>query len=180
MLHKLTLPLIERAERRLGVRLDYTRTIARTGMGLLMRYNRIFGFLDPNKHVPKEAYHVARLRGAISADCGTCVEAEFNLAKNAGVDTKIIAAALYGDAKALSQPLGAVCELADAVVGNRMDNSEAREVVIAAYGMSGLIELSFAMNGAALLPGIKRTMGDAIACDATLMQRLAPSIEKSG
>ncbi len=75
--------VLARAEARIGVRLDYARQIARTDLGLMLRYGKIFGFLDPNRKVPAAAYHVARLRGAISADCGTCVEAEINLAKAA-------------------------------------------------------------------------------------------------
>lgn len=84
MLTALAAHFIRRAERRIGVNLDYVHHIAQACMSLLSRYNRIFGFLDPNRHVPAAAYHAARLRGALAADCGTCVEAEFNLALTAG------------------------------------------------------------------------------------------------
>lgn len=172
MLHMITNHFISKAELRLGVPLEYVRAIAAVSTGLLNRYNRFFGFLDPNKHAPPSAYYVARIRGAMAADCGTCVEIEFNLASQAGVEDKLIAAALRGDPDAMDPQFGAVCQLTDAVVANRIDDPDAREAVIAAYGEAGLIELSYAMNGAALLPGVKRAMGYAVACDSTLMTRL--------
>ena len=172
MLSRLTLGLIARAERRLGVPLDYTRRIAQTDTRLLLRYNRIFGFLDPRRHLPPEAYHAARIRGALSADCGTCVEAEINLARAAGLSGTVIASILSGTAEG---DLAPVIRLADAVTGARADDPEAREKIRARYGDRGLIELSFAMTGAALLPGIKRAMGHATTCDIATFRRLAES-----
>ncbi|AUQ50443.1 hypothetical protein PhaeoP83_02177 [Phaeobacter inhibens] len=171
MLKKIAHFLIRRAERRVGVSLDYSHAIADTDFGLLTRYNRVFGFLDPNRHVPAAAYHAARLTGALSADCGTCVEAEINLAKSAGLTPELIQSILTGGT--LEPELEAVVRLSGAVAGARTDDPEAREIVRAAYGEAGLIELSFAMNGAAMLPGIKRAMGYATACDLQLMRRLA-------
>lgn len=166
-LTRIALLLIGRAERKLGVALDYTRQIARTDLRLLTRYNRLFGFLDPNRNCPPEAYHAARLRGALSADCGTCVEAEMNLARRARLPDPLIRAILTGEG--LPADLAAVVALADAVTGTRSDDPDARAAIVQAYGQAGLIELAYAMNGAALLPGIKRAMGHATACDLALM-----------
>ena len=164
--------LIARAERRLGVPLDYVRRIAATDFRLLTRYNRIFGFLDPVRHLPPEAYNLARIRAARAADCGTCIEAEVNLARAAGIPAEVIASYLSDTGPAPGSPLADVAALTDAVVRDRIDAPEARDRLRAAYGEAGLIELAYAMNGAAMLPGIKRAMGFATACDATLMQRL--------
>lgn len=172
MLKHILTRLIQRAEARLGVSLDYTHKIAQTDLSLLTRYNRIFGFLDPNKNVPASAYHLARLRGAVAADCGTCVEAEVNLARQAGLDQAMIDAVLCGDYSALAKELVATARLADAVAGQRIDDPEARAIVQAAYGDAGLIEISFAINGAALLPGIKRAMGYATACDLNTARKI--------
>ncbi|MEL6503860.1 MAG: hypothetical protein AAFO61_12850 [Pseudomonadota bacterium] len=170
MLKAIAAKLIARNEKRLGVPLDYVHTIARMNTGLLMRYGKIFGFLDPVKHVPAQAYHVARLRGALAADCGTCVQTEINLAEQAGLDGATVRQVLSGNYATLPEPVAQTARLADAVVGRREDDAEARAAIIAAYGEAGLIELSFAMNGAALLPGIKRAMGYATACDLEVMR----------
>lgn len=165
--------LIRRAEQRIGVELDYTHKIAETDISLLRRYGRIFKFLDPNKAVPPTAYHVARLRGALAADCGTCVQAEINLAKTAQIPDGVISAVIGGDYSDLSAPVAAVARLADAVTLRREDDAAARDDIIDAYGDAGLIELSYAMNGAALLPGIKRAMGYATSCDIQVMRELS-------
>ncbi|MEP1444446.1 MAG: hypothetical protein ABJK39_15675 [Hyphomicrobiales bacterium] len=164
--------IVVAGEKRIGVALEYAHKIAQTDFGLMLRYGKIFGFLDPNKNVPAPAYHVARLRGAIAADCGTCVEAEINLAKNAKVPSEVIAAVLQSDYSALPDELSAVARLADAVTAKREDDPEAREKISKAYGDTGLIEISFAMNGAALLPGIKRSMGYATVCDIQTIKKL--------
>lgn len=170
MLKIIATRLIQNAERRLGVGLDYTHHIAQTSVSLLMRYNRLFGFLDPNNNVPREAYHAARIRGALAADCGTCVEAELNLAKANHIPKDHLKRILMTDYASLPNEIAAVCLLADSVVSKREDNPEARSIVVKAYGDAGLIELSYAMNGASLLPGIKRSKGYATACNIELMQ----------
>ncbi|CUH99286.1 hypothetical protein [Leisingera aquaemixtae] len=164
---------IRRAEKRIGVSLDYVHHIAQTNFSLLSRYNRVFGFLDPNRHVPAAAYHAARLRGARASDCGTCVEAEINLALAAGLEENLILAIVQADEQSLPPEIASIVRLADAATARREDDPNARSAVIEAYGNAGLIELSFAMNGAAMLPGIKRAMGHATACDLSVMRRLA-------
>lgn len=172
MLSKIAEFLIGRAERRIGVALDYTRKIAQTDFWLLSRYNRIFGFLDPNQKVPPDAYHTARLRGAIAADCGSCVTAEVNLARQAGLSAALIDQVLHATYDQLPAAIRATAQLSDAVAGRREDHPEARATIIESYGEAGLIELSFAMNGAAVLPGIKRAMGYATQCDLSVIARM--------
>lgn len=138
---------------------------------LFIRYGKVFGFLDPRKHLPVEAYHASRLCGAVSADCGSCVEAEINLAKNAGLSDELINRILAQDFSTLSDEIVAVIKLSTAVT-NFQDAPEAREKIIEYYGEKGLIELSFAMNGAALLPGIKRAMGYATSCNLEILKRV--------
>lgn len=170
MLRRIAHFMIRRAEKQLNVPLDYTHAIAEADFGLLSRYNRIFGFVNPNRHLPPEAYHAARLTGALAADCGTCVEAEINLALQAGLPKTLIKAILTKGE--LTPELSAVVALSQAVTAERADDTEARAQIVKAFGEKGLIELSYAMNGAALLPGIKRAMGYATACNIGLMRNL--------
>ncbi|WP_108257656.1 ABC transporter substrate-binding protein [Mangrovicoccus ximenensis] len=61
----------------------------------------------------------------------------------------------------------------DAVVRDRAEDAAAREAVRDAFGEAGLIELAYAMNGAALIPGVRRAMGFAGLGEAQVLQRLA-------
>lgn len=169
MLKSIARHLVSKAESRIGVKLDYAHQIADTDFGLMARYGKIFDFLDPNKKVPPLAYHTARLRGALAADCGTCVEAEINLAKASGIEPETIKALLKTEYEGLASEISAVARLADAVVKNREDDLDARAEIQSAFGTSGLIEICYAMNGAALLPGIKRGMGYATECNLKML-----------
>lgn len=57
-------------------------------------------------------------------------------------------------------------------VTNFQDDPKAREKIIKYCGEKGLVELSYAMNGAALLPGIKRAMGYATSCNLDILKRV--------
>ncbi|MFY0680118.1 MAG: hypothetical protein JXR13_06040 [Thalassovita sp.] len=169
VLNRIAHAMIAKAERRVGVTFEYAHHIADVSLTLLGRYNRLFGFLDPRKNLPTEAYHAARLRGALSADCGTCVQAEMNLAAMAGLSADWCDTIL--SATPTSPDIQAVITLCDAVTRDRTDAPEARDHLRATYGEAGLIELVFAMNGAAMLPGIKRGLGYATACDLSVIRK---------
>jgi len=138
-----------------------------------MRYNRLFGFLDPNRHVPPALYHAARIIGAVSADCGTCVQAELNLARAAGMDPQTLDHLPFRATDRLDDDLAAIVTLAHQVTAERIDHPDAREHLRNRFGDAGLIEFAYAMNGAALLPGIKRTLGYATTSDMELMRKAA-------
>ena len=172
MIKSIAKHLIQNAEKQIGVSLDYVHYIAKTDISLLTRYNKIFAFLNPNKKIPALAYHTARLRGAIAADCGTCVEAEINLAKKAKLETETIKQVLAQDYENLPKEIAAIAKLADSILIEKSDNQEAREIIKEKFGDAGLIEISFAINGAALLPGIKKTLGYGTACDLNIIAQL--------
>ena len=67
--------MVAQTARRLGVGLDCARHMERTDLRLMLRCSKVLGFLDPNWHVPIKVHKVARPRGAVAADCGTCVAA---------------------------------------------------------------------------------------------------------
>ena len=176
MLKKISEYLVTRAERRIGVELDSARRISQVDFGLFRRYGSIFSFLDGNSKAPPVAYHAARLRGALASDCGTCVEAEINLARNSGLDASLVDRVLSGEYAELPDEVAAVARLSDAVVARREDDPDARMLIVERYGEAALIEIAFAMNGAALLPGIKRTMGYATACNLDILRRQAQAM----
>jgi hypothetical protein len=73
----------------------------------------------------------------------------------------------------LDDDLAAILTLAHCVTAERIDHADARAYLRGHFGDAGLIELAYAMNGAALLPGIKRTLGYAANCDLDLMRKAA-------
>ncbi|MBE3638491.1 carboxymuconolactone decarboxylase family protein [Mangrovicoccus algicola] len=173
MFGRLTKAMIARREARLGLRFPHVHRIAETSPRLLMRYGRFLSFLDPNQDVPPEAYHLARIRGAMAGDCAASLEAEIARAKAGGLREGLLREFLTAAPGELPGPLADVMRLADAVVRDRRDDPEARDRVRAAFGEDGLIELSYAMNGAALIPGLRRSMGFCGTPDPGALARLA-------
>ena len=73
----------------------------------------------------------------------------------------------------LDDDLAAIVTLAHQVTAKRIDHPDAREHLSNRFGDAGLIELAYALNGAAILPGIKRTLGYATTCDIELMRKVS-------
>ena len=163
ILSAISIRFISAAENRLGVRLDYVRRIARLNTPLLLRYNRIFRILDPRKHLPADAYHTARLRAAMAADCGTCVEAEINLALQSGLTKEFLRSVMKGQSN--SAAISAIIALTDAVIRDCTDDGTARQTICDVYGEMALTELALVITQASALPSIKRTMGFATTCN---------------
>lgn len=72
-----------------------------------------------------------------------------------------------------------MARLSDAVVARRDDDPEARALIIERHGEAALIEIAYAMSGAALLPGIKPAMGYATTCDLEVLRRQS-ELQKAG
>lgn len=130
-----------------GVSVEHVHQSARTDFGLLMRCNRLSGFLDAKRKVPALAYPAARLWGEVSADCGTGIEAEVNLARRAGIETTLVDALLSGHYTLLPSAITAVSELSTAEAPRDEDAPKAREILHATWREAGLIDLCFARNG---------------------------------
>ena len=98
------------------------------------------------------------------------VPSVINLARNAGLEKATLSKILRSELDGFPPEIVATANLVQAVVHDRVDDPEARKVILDAWGEKGLIEISFAMSGAALLPNVKRAMGYATACDINLMK----------
>lgn len=156
----------DRLEAQMGASFEHMRAIGRVSTSLFVRYANVSWAMERaarNAIAPKDAYHAARIRGAQAADCGSCVQIEVNLATKAGLAPDLIRAILNGEVTPES-PLAAVCAWTDATMGERVDDTEHREIVQAHYGQKAMIEISYAMNAAAFYPGVKRALGYAVAC----------------
>lgn len=156
--------IISQNEEKIGVDLKYVRKILDEDLGLFFRYTKIFSFFDKNTYLPKEAYHAARLSVILNASCGTCLEAEINLAKKANLKVLFIRDILMKNYENLDEGIVNIIKLSEAI-SSFSTNKEARENIIEIYGQKALIELSYTINGSLILPGIKRTLGYETTCE---------------
>jgi alkylhydroperoxidase family enzyme len=120
----------------------------------------------PSRHAeaaPKEALFAAKLVGAMTEDCGPCVQIVVDMAREAGVPDVDIAAVLSRDIAAMSEAARIGFQFADRVA-RREDADEFREEARGHWGDKGVIDLTFALQVSRLYPMTKAGLGYAKEC----------------
>jgi len=155
--------LIAREERKFGVPLDYLRDLANASLPAFFKL-LLFGPLgNHRRHLPREAFHLARLAATQGEDCGTCAQIAIYFARRDGVEPALLRAALSGDDAALPPLLADVRRFARIVAAGD-DAPEFRESLRAALGATAFVELSLAIATARFFPAFKRALGHAQSC----------------
>jgi hypothetical protein len=127
-----------------------------------------FAFLQPmaqhREDVSKDAWHAAHLAGALSEDCGPCVQLCVDMATRDGMDPGCLAALIRGDIDAARSDAAfgfrygmAIATGADTALA-LVDQARKR------YGERGLISLAFSVTTARMFPTLKRAIGHGAAC----------------
>jgi len=154
---------ITKAERDLGVPLDYARWIAKVSLPATMRMAKFTKLLHTDRG-PTTAVHVASLVGSMAEDCGSCVQIGVNLARQAGVSREILQAVVRRTPEALPEQLADVYHFADAVTAGSPEQDDYRERVRQHYGDEGLVEIALAVALHRVFPTLKRGLGFAKSC----------------
>lgn len=154
---------ITKAERDLGVPLDYARWIARVSLPATMRMAKFTKLLHTGRG-PTTAVHVASLVGSMAEDCGSCVQIGVNLARKAGVSPEILQAVVRRTPEALPEQLADVYRFADAVTAGSPEQDDYRERVRQHFGDEGLVEIALAVALHRVFPTLKRGLGFAKSC----------------
>ena len=160
---------IDKAERQLGVPLDYARHLAKVSLSATWRIARFTKILQAGKG-PQDALHVAGLVGSMADDCGSCVQIGVNLARQAGIPRKQISAVVEHRPDDLPEPLAAVYRFSEAVTLNSDEQDELREVVRRHYGERGLVEICLAVAMHRVFPTLKRGLGYAKSCSRVTVE----------
>ena len=152
-------------ERRLGASLDYLRHIASASLPAFLKFGLFTPLASHRKVLAAEPYHVARLVAVQAEDCGTCVQAEVNLARANHVPRPVIQAVLDGTPELLSEELADVFRFSHAVANRTVEEGEWRDRLRGRYGEAGLVELALAIASSRVFPTTKRALGYAVSCE---------------
>lgn len=112
---------------------------------------------------PVTSVFAAKLVGAMSEDCGPCVQIVVDMAREAGVADDDIAAILSRDIPAMSEDAAIGFLFADRIA-RREDAYAIRAEVRAKWGDKGVVDLTFAVQIARLAPMVKAGLGYAKEC----------------
>lgn len=162
MIRRLIQHVITRQERKLGVSLDYMRQLSQSSLSAFLKFSLAMPLCEHRRHLPREAFHLARLAATKVEDCGTCVQIVVNIARQDGVDADLLRAALKED-HALPAHLAEVMAFAK-LVASGGDSEELRTKLKGVYGEAGFIELTLAITTARIFPTLKRGLGHAVSC----------------
>ncbi|HJQ55809.1 MAG TPA: carboxymuconolactone decarboxylase family protein [Vineibacter sp.] len=154
---------IRAAERRLGVSMDYARTIARTSPATFGKLLRLSAMADHRRGAPAP-FHLAGLAAALHDDCGECVQIHVNLARADGVPAEWLRAVLADRLDDLPPQLADAVRFGRAVAADDPAMEDHRVRLERHYGSGMVTELAFAIGLARFYPTLKRGLGVARAC----------------
>jgi uncharacterized membrane protein/alkylhydroperoxidase family enzyme len=155
---------IRSQERRLGMPLDYLRSVGKEAPSFALKLSLLSPLGNHRRSLPPEVFHVARLQATLAEDCGACAQMAANLAKQDGVSPQVLRAVAQGDVYRFPLALAQVCQFVDAVLMDRPEQTDLRNLMRDRYGEEGLIELSAAIALASFFPRFKRGLGVAQSC----------------
>jgi AhpD family alkylhydroperoxidase len=166
-------PLIEAGERRLGVKMDYAREMARLNWPAFVRIGKVSSLaMDARPGFDVRIAHMAALAAAQNDDCGECVQIHLNLATKDGVARETLQAALDARPQAMAPAqLALAWRFGQAVAAGDPGMADIRRKLEGLIGRAGLMDLGYAIAMARFYPTLKRALGYAIACS---LQRPSP------
>lgn len=164
MIRHLILRRLSTEERKLGMSLDYLRHLVRVSLPAFLKFSLFLPIARHRQALPPAPYHVARIIAAQAADCGTCVQAEVNLARQAGVAPVILAAVIHQRTEDLPPDLADVYRFTQAVLDASGEEETLRPRLLAYYGETGVAELALGIATAQVYPVTKRALGYATSC----------------
>jgi AhpD family alkylhydroperoxidase len=170
MIRHLILRRLTSEERKLGMSLDYLRHLVRVSLPAFLKFSLFLPIARHRQALPPAPYHVARIVAAQAADCGTCVQAEVNLAHQAGVAPAIIAAVIHQRAEDLAPDLADVYRFTQAVLDASGEEETLRPRLLAHYGETAVAELALGIATAQVYPLTKRALGYATSCARVTIQ----------
>ncbi len=113
---------------------------------------------------PVSASFAAKLFGALTEDCGPCVQLVVRMAREAGMPADQIAAVLTADEEAMSKETALGYRFATSVINRSDEQDLVRAAVVAAWGEKAVIDLTLGMQIGRVYPMVKTALGYAKTC----------------
>ncbi|MCB2112921.1 MAG: hypothetical protein R3C42_05105 [Parvularculaceae bacterium] len=155
--------LIDRFGARYDYDVGYMRHLLEVSPSAFFKFISAAKLSSHGEAAPKGALAAARIVGAMTEDCGPCVQIFVDMAREAGIDDNEIDAVLRRDVSAMNRETAIGYIFADRLA--RRENADAvREEARAEWGDKAVIDLTFALQGARLYPMTKAGLGFASEC----------------
>ena len=143
---------------------DYLHFMLETSPAAFFKFSKFMTLSRHGESASVSALFTARIVGAVSEDCGPCVQLNVNIAREAGVAAEDIAAVLRRDKTVMSPDVRVAFDFADAILRRAGDDDGPREKVRARWGDKGVIDLTIALQASRFYPMVKSGLGFAKTC----------------
>ncbi len=170
---------INRFGARYGYDVSYLHALLKASPRAFFRFTSVSGLARHAEAAPKAAIFAAKLVGAMTEDCGPCVQLGADMARAAGLADNEIAAILSRRAEDMSSDAALGFAFADAVARRDPAADAAREAVRARWGDKGVVDLTFALVTGRLFPMTKAGLGYANACSRVTVGDRAINVAKA-
>jgi hypothetical protein len=158
------LAIIKEQEIALGIPLGYQRDMAMAAPGSSLRLRQIGELARQDQSIPAHVALLAGLGATMAEDCGECVQIYVNLAVQAGVEPRILRAALDNRLVDLPPDLKLGFCFGRVVCENDPMMLEKGAAIEARFGRKGLVDLAMTVALARFYPTLKRALGHSRSC----------------
>lgn len=169
MLKKLVERLIRKQEAVTGESADFLRDIHAGSPAAFWRFAL---FVPMNRHrgtLPLDASWAVRIAAVHEEDCGPCLQTVINLSLAAGVNPRIVRAAVSEDLTAMDEETRLAFEFARHLSRRDIRSEDLRVTIERKWGKAGLAEIALAMASTRVFPTLKRAMGYGQACERVVI-----------
>jgi alkylhydroperoxidase family enzyme len=179
MLGKLMHGYISRFERTFGYDASYMHDVVEASPSAAWKFALLQIMSHHRQEVSADAWHAAHLAGALSEDCGPCVQICIDLATRDGMDPEKLASLVRGDIDAAGT---------DAALGFRFGMAVATNADIALalveharrkYGERGLVSLAYSVTTARMYPTLKRALGHGAVCSKVVVSNQTIAVKRA-
>ena len=166
-------------ERETGYDASYMRELLASDVRAFLRFAKVNGISRYRKDVPKDVYYATKITGTLAEDCGPCTQLVVTMALRDGVEPRVIASIVEGDAAKMTDEVRLGVRFARLVVAHSPDADEVRDEIIERWGNRALVSVAFALTASRMFPTLKYAMGHGKACQRIVVagQTIAPRRE---
>ena len=128
------------------------------GLFQIMAYHR--------EDVPRDLGFAARMAATLSEDCGPCTQLIVDMALEAGMSPRTIAALMRGDLGGAGDEAALGFRYGQAVAANKAEAMTLSDEIERRYGKRALVSMAYGVAGARVYPALKRGLGHGAACQS--------------
>lgn len=179
MLKRLLHRYIRSFERNFGYDASYMHDVVDASPSAIVKFSFVQIMSQHRQDVSSDAWHAAHLAGALSEDCGPCVQICVDMATKDGMDPQKLASLVRGDIDAAGPDAALGFRFGMAVATNADTVLALVEQARRKYGERGLVSLAYSLTTARMYPTLKRALGHGAVCSRVIVSNETIPVRKA-